>query len=147
MNALFLTMSQPTQLTGWELAAYRFQQTVKRSRHTRQQIKLLGEKPMNTIVILNDISRLHLGNYSITPMVRDLGDQLTKLLILVKTFNNFNPDNDPHGEHDFGSIEFAGETYFWKIDYYDKTLCYGSPNPADEAVTRRVITVMHSSEY
>ena len=26
----------------------------------------------------------------------------------VRTFNDFTPDNDPHGEHDFGSFELAG---------------------------------------
>jgi hypothetical protein len=36
---------------------------------------------------------------------------------------------------------------FFKIDYYDRTLTAHSPDPADPAVTRRVITVMLASEY
>ena len=32
----------------------------------------------------------------------------------VATFADFTPDNDPHGEHDFGSFEVAGRKIFWK---------------------------------
>jgi len=35
-------------------------------------------------------------------------------------FDNFNADNDPHGEHDFGSFELEGEKLFWKIDLYER---------------------------
>src|SRR5713226_7059310 len=37
----------------------------------------------------------------------------------VATFSDFRPDNDPHGEHDFGSFALAGRKFFWKIDYLD----------------------------
>jgi hypothetical protein len=66
---------------------------------------------------------------------------------MVKTFDNFTEGNDPYGEHDFGSIEFKGEKYFWKIDYYDESYEYGSEDPSNLAITRRVLTIMHSSEY
>jgi hypothetical protein len=65
----------------------------------------------------------------------------------VHTFSDFTPDNDPHGEHDFGSFEYAGETIFWKIDYYDRDMRYGSPDPAMEEVTTRVLTVLLAEEY
>jgi Protein of unknown function (DUF3768) len=55
--------------------------------------------------------------------------------------------NDPHGEHDFGSFEYSGQTIFWKIDYYDMRLKWGSPDPADPAVTRRVLTILLAEEY
>ena len=32
----------------------------------------------------------------------------------VATFDAFSADNDPHGEHDFGSFELAGDKFFWK---------------------------------
>jgi Protein of unknown function (DUF3768) len=55
--------------------------------------------------------------------------------------------NDPYGEHDFGVVEFDGQKIFFKIDYFDKTLTYGSPDPADPTVTERVITIMLADEY
>lgn len=65
----------------------------------------------------------------------------------VMRFDGFTPDNDPYGEHDFGSLQIAGDRLFWKIDYYDLKLEAGSPNPADPKVTRRVLTIMLTSEY
>ena len=70
----------------------------------------------------------------------------------VELFADFTPDNDPHGEHDFGAFDFKGERIFWKIDYYDRASFgtghdYGSENPADPATTLRVLTIMLASEY
>ena len=65
----------------------------------------------------------------------------------VIEFDAFTPDNDPHGEHDFGSFQVEGRTIFWKIDYYDNDLVGGSPDPANEAVTTRVLTIMLAEEY
>ena len=69
------------------------------------------------------------------------------LMNLVRTFDDFGEDNDPFGEHDFGKIDFNGEPYFWKIDYYDSDLLGYSPDPTDETVTNRVLTVMRADEY
>ena len=66
---------------------------------------------------------------------------------LIQTFAAFTPANDPNGEHDFGSITAAGHSVFWKIDYYDLDLQFGSPDPSDQSVTRRVLTIMLASEY
>jgi hypothetical protein len=60
----------------------------------------------------------------------------------VETFDAFTPDNDPYGEHDFGSFEHNGIRVFWKIDYYDRNLEYGSEDPSDPAQTTRVLTIM-----
>ena len=74
----------------------------------------------------------------------------------VETFNAFTPANDPYGEHDFGSFELADGfdgfehdpiKIFWKIDYYDKSLEYGSEHPENPAVTTRVLTIMLAEEY
>ena len=81
---------------------------------------------------------------------------------LIETYNGFTRGNDPHGERDFGAI-YKGcdgrwtcrppakgepvETVFWKIDAYDRAMRFGSPDPADPAVTRRVLTIMLASEY
>ncbi|MBV6439442.1 MAG: hypothetical protein EPGJADBJ_01082 [Saprospiraceae bacterium] len=66
---------------------------------------------------------------------------------LVKTFNAFSEDNDPYEEHDFGAFDFKRERIFWKIDYYDKSMTFGSEDPADPEVTERVMTVMLANEY
>lgn len=65
----------------------------------------------------------------------------------VRYFNNFTKDNDPYGEHDFGSFDYKGQKIFWKIDYYDKDFCYMSEYPADETKINRVLTVMLADEY
>jgi hypothetical protein len=74
-------------------------------------------------------------------------DQRRSLLQKVRSFDAFSDENDPHKEHDFGSIDEAGVRCFWKIDYYDKKTEFGSPDPADPAVTTRVMTVMLAEEY
>ena len=100
------------------------------------------------IAELNDKARQNLSNYSFTQGVRGLNrEQLNDLIKLVKGFNDFTEENDPHHEHDMGKIEFNGESYFFKIDYYDNQLEYGSAFPEDESITRRVITVMETDEY
>ncbi|MEQ8826157.1 MAG: DUF3768 domain-containing protein, partial [Parvibaculum sp.] len=62
-------------------------------------------------------------------------------------FDDFTPDNDPHGEHDFGSVRIDENAIFWKIDYYDRSMEAGSPDPADPEVTTRVLTIMLADEY
>jgi hypothetical protein len=65
----------------------------------------------------------------------------------VENFDAFTPDNDPHGECDFGAFEHNGHRTFWKIDYYDQTLTEGSEDPSDPRQTLRVLTIMLASEY
>lgn len=73
-------------------------------------------------------------------------DQI-KIYGLVKSFNEFSPDNDPHGEHDFGKVGHNGHKVFWKIDYYDRNLEYHSEDASDPNKTVRVLTVMMTHEY
>jgi len=70
-----------------------------------------------------------------------------EILSKVAGFSEFSEDNDPHGEHDFGAFEHGSDTLFWKIDYYSRDLQAGSEDPADPAVTTRVLTVMLAPEY
>lgn len=72
---------------------------------------------------------------------------MMRAVIMVQTYSAFDESNDPYGEHDFGAFELAGKRLFWKIDYYDLDLRYGSNDPADPNVTRRVLTLMMASEY
>ena len=64
----------------------------------------------------------------------------------VQKYADFNKDNDPYGEHDFGRFEVAWETLYWKIDYYDISMEYGSPDPTSPAVTTRVLTILLDME-
>ena len=69
------------------------------------------------------------------------------MFIHVQSFADFNADNDPYGEHDFGSFEVAGEPFFWKIDYYDTDMACESDDPSDPEKTTRVLTIMLAAEY
>ena len=74
-------------------------------------------------------------------------DLKARIILAVQSFANFDAENDPHGEHDFGSFELAGETYFFKVDYYSPDLTSGSEDPADPEKTARVLTIMRADEY
>lgn len=74
-------------------------------------------------------------------------DIKARALLTVQAFMDFTAGNDPYGEHDFGHFELAGDTFYWKIDYYDPDWRYGSEDPADPEKTRRVLTIMLAAEY
>jgi Protein of unknown function (DUF3768) len=76
-----------------------------------------------------------------------LQNERRAVITALREFDDFSPDNDPYGEHDFGAFTVAKQKYFFKISYYDKSLEYGSPDPADPKVTTRVLTLMLASEY
>lgn len=65
----------------------------------------------------------------------------------VATFDAFTSDNDPQGEHDFGSFDLAGRKLFFKIDYYAPDREHGSEDPSDPDRTVRVLTIMLAEEY
>jgi hypothetical protein len=99
---------------------------------------------------LNDELRQYLlgGLAVITPGVAALGQQAVERIVkTIAVYDDFCHANDPHEEHDFGSFQADGQTIFFKIDYFDKTLMYHSPDPSDPAVTERVITILLADEY
>ncbi len=99
---------------------------------------------------LNDELRQHLlgGIAVITPGVAALGQEAVERIVkTIAVFDDFCRANDPHEEHDFGAFDADGHSIFFKIDYYDKTLTYHSPDPSDPSVTERVITIMLAEEY
>ena len=92
------------------------------------------------------------GRVMVTSGIQDLVaghplEDVASILARVRQFEEFNADNDPYGEHDFGSLECLGEKLFWKIDYYGPDLMSGSEDPADPAQTVRVLTIMLVQEY
>jgi hypothetical protein len=88
------------------------------------------------------------GKVMMTSGVDELPDCVkADALVQVTTFSQFTTDNDPHGEHDFGSFTLVSRKFFWKIEYYDKELRHGSEDPSDPGITTRVLTLMLASEY
>lgn len=99
---------------------------------------------------LNDTFRRTLGGGKVflSAGISALGIEFgVHALAKVRTFSEFTRDNDPYGEHDFGSFTLYGEKLFWKIDCYDLACHYGSEDPADPAKTCRVLTIMLAEEY
>ena len=99
---------------------------------------------------LNDELRRHLGSglAVITPGVAALGREAVERIVkTIAVYDDFCQANDPHEEHDFGAFEAEGQTIFFKIDYYDRTLTQHTPDASDPFVTERVITVMLAEEY
>lgn len=100
------------------------------------------------IKILNDAARRSFIGCKVivTQGVQSLNN-LSGILEAARNYNDFDESNDPYGEHDFGSFTIDGQLLFWKIDYYDIDLQMASPDPADPAVTARVLTIMLAEEY
>jgi hypothetical protein len=113
---------------------------------------LIDKETRERIRDLNDSFRKTfdpaLGRVMLTAGVNDLPHDVRATAIRrVATFDAFDGDNDPHGEHDFGSFDLADHKFFFKLDYYDPRLEYGSDDPADPAKTTRVLTLMLAEEY
>lgn len=99
---------------------------------------------------LNDAFRTTFagGRVMLTATVDALPSDVKAMAIRkVTTFAEFDAANDPHGEHDFGSFDLAGHKFFWKIDTYDRSLEFGSDDPADPQKTTRVLTIMLAEDY
>ena len=108
------------------------------------------EAKTSLIRALNDALRQTLtgGRAVITPGVAALGQAaVARIIKTIAVYDDFCQANDPYGEHDFGAFEADGRTIFFKIDCYDRDLNYGSPDPANPAVTERVLTIMLAEEY
>jgi hypothetical protein len=102
------------------------------------------------IAELNDLLRTTFitGKVLMTSGIRSLPEATQSCIVeAVQTFTAFTPDNDPHGEHDFGAVTIDGEKIFWKIDYYAPDMMHGSEDPSDPQQTRRVLTIMLAGEY
>src|SRR3954447_10459013 len=96
---------------------------------------------------LNDAFRRSLtgGRFTMTAGVAALpGDRLSRLVDTVRNFADFNADNDPHAEHDFGAVEIEGARFFWKIDLYEDPEVKGADG---QPTTTRVLTIMLAEEW
>jgi len=103
------------------------------------------ETQVSDIAKINDRFRGMCLNVFYTSGVRDGIMDLIGLSRTIESFSRFTEDNDPHGEHDFGSLSFEGKKVFWKIDYYDRQLQYWCDPLSPDC--NRVLTVMLAEEY
>src|SRR5215813_5260077 len=96
---------------------------------------------------LNDELRQNFAQGMVVMTPGIAAEAVARIVKTIAVFDDFCHANDPHEEHDFGSFEADGHTIYFKIDYYDETLTYHSPDPSDPSVTQRVITIMLAEEY
>ncbi len=109
-----------------------------------------GMGPAERIRDLNDELRTT-GIGGTTNLTRGMwakgSDFVAHAVAAVRAFDAFSNDNDPWQEHDCATLDVDGETVIFKIDYFDLNREYGSSDPADPNVTRRVLTIMLAEEY
>jgi Protein of unknown function (DUF3768) len=88
------------------------------------------------------------GQLVITRAVAERGDAFFRRAVAaVRDFDDFNGDNDPHGEHDMAFLKVDGERIFFKVEYYDAELERLSDDPSNPEITRRVLTIGLASDY
>ncbi|NIH77351.1 hypothetical protein FHV99_004603 [Ochrobactrum sp. P20RRXII] len=71
---------------------------------------------------------------------------------LLAAYDNFVPDNDPHGEHDYGCFDFAFEgedkQIMWKFEYFaNGDLAHGAEDPSDLQNSYYVLSIFFSEDY
>lgn len=99
---------------------------------------------------LNDLLRCKGvgGEVMVSAALDDMGTAMVVTsLLAVASYSSFNELTDPHAERDFGMVDVGGTSVVWKIDYFDRSLNFRSPDPADPTLTHRVMTVMLAHEY
>lgn len=86
----------------------------------------------------------NVSNYSMANFV-----MFQRLLEKVRTFKQFNKEDDPYGEHDFGRIEHDGQTFYFKFDYFDGPDLMNGFDKESMTSDRcyRTMTIMEASEY
>ena len=63
------------------------------------------------------------GRVMMTAGVNALADAVQRAVFQkIQAFDAFDDENDPWGQHDFVSVEHDGQTFFAKIDYYNRDL-------------------------
>ncbi|NCU38766.1 DUF3768 domain-containing protein [Candidatus Saccharibacteria bacterium] len=108
---------------------------------TRQAVNETSAK----IAAKNDAFRRSMEGCTVTRGVAAMGEDTKEIFVRVRDFTEFTEDNDPYGEHDFGSFTVSGVKIFWKIDYYDESLGYWCDPLSPDC--NRVLTIMLAEEY
>lgn len=127
-----------------------YRETAALTRNTKNNVDFITARvrELNDNLRRNIFTPNAMGEIILTAGAAALKDDDRNALINeVRCFEDFNEGNDPYQEHDFGAIDFKGEKYFWKIDYYDRAKEYHSPDKSDPNLTCRVLTIMQACEY
>ena len=118
--------------------------------HDHEQMKGVQLPRAEIIARLNDLLRQH-GEGGIVLVTRGVmglpGFDALELTKALANYQAFDRDNNPHGERDFGDLTLWGHDLLFKIDYYDNELKFGTDDPADAEITRRVLTVMLAADW
>ena len=96
---------------------------------------------------LNDALRTTLtgGRVMFTQGVAALGQEVQRQIIeALRRYDEFDSDNDPYGEHDFGMLTVRGHEFLFKIDLYEEPFV-NSGN--EEKMITRILTIMLAEEY
>lgn len=105
----------------------------------------------NTSAELNDMLRttFRTGPVILAKGIASLSEKdRDAIIIRVRQFTQFSKNTDPYGLHEFGAFEYANiGKIFWRIDCYDCDYRNFSSDPANPAITRRVLTIMLAEEY
>ncbi|AQT47981.1 DUF3768 domain-containing protein [Bartonella choladocola] len=108
-------------------------------------------KNVAKVVELNDKLRKHGigGKIHFTSTFYNLPDDLrSKLLKKIRSFDDFDKDNDPYGQHDFAMVEIEDTKAYFKIDYHNKDdVNFGSADPSNPEITHRIMTIGLMSDY
>jgi hypothetical protein len=104
----------------------------------------------NRIAALNDAFRRTLigGRLVMTAGIRALPRKMQAAIIeQLRSFEEFDADNDPDGYHNGGRFEHCGRTILWHIDLDERGYYWNKPDPADPAKHTFVLTIFLAEEY
>ena len=130
-------MKNFAEMTPEQLAAYRESVAV-----LNDQMRAKLDSPAPNIWVMTQGILGMVDSDPATAVARQI-----ELMAIVAGYSAFSEGNNPNGERDFGDFEWQGTRCYWKIDYYDRQTEWGSPDPADPAVTCRVLTILRADEY
>lgn len=102
-------------------------------------------EPAAKVAALNDEYRHSMQDCTVTRGIAMMGTAANEVFVRVRDYKEFNEDNDPYGEHDFGALVVDGVEVLWKIDYYDESLKHWCDPLSPDC--QRVLTIMLAEEY
>ena len=75
-------------------------------------------------------------------------DTFKEIIRKIKSYNAWNPANDPNGDHDFGKIQVDGNEYYFIVRLYDASWVYPyDPETMDADGIYRTLTIIDAREW